>query len=160
VSNFQELYEADLCRYTGKTAGWIRCFHFFLRKTQTCRSKILKPFYNLGFRIISAGHCMELSHAAVIGKGFFLRDPYLITINSNSVLGENVTLGKNVTIGKQNRGKYEGSPVIGDRVEIGENAVVVGKIRIGDDVMIASDSYVNRDVPDGAFVSGNPFVIR
>lgn len=89
-----------------------------------------------------------------------MKDPYFITVNSNSVIGENVTLEKNVTIGKQNRGRYAGCPVIGDRVEIGENSVVVGRIRIGNDVKIAPDSYVNRDVPDGAYAAGNPFEIR
>ena len=102
---------------------------------------------------------MEISHGAAIGKGFYLKDPFTVTINSNSVIGENAMLGRNVTIGKQNRGKYEGSPVIGDRVEIGDNAVIVGKIKIGNDVRIAADAYVNRDVPAGVTVSGNPFVI-
>ena len=99
---------------------------------------------------------MEISCGASIGKGFCLTDPYTVTVNSNAVIGEDVTLGRNVTIGKQNRGKYEGSPVIGSRVTVGDNAVIVGKIRIGDDVCIAAQSYVNRDIPAGAVAAGNP----
>lgn len=83
-------------------------------------------------------------------------DPYTVTINSNAVIGEDAVFGRNVTIGKQNRGKYQGSPVIGDRVTIGDNAVIVGKIKIGDDVRIAAESYVNRDVPSGTAAAGNP----
>ncbi len=49
-----------------------------------------------------------------------------------------------------------GCPVIGDRVWIGANAVVVGRITIGDDVLIAPLSFVNFDVPDKAVVAGNP----
>ena len=155
MSTFREFYEADLARYGGKVPAWTRCFHFFLRKT-AAGSRFLRGFYHLCFRLLSDQHRMEISYGAKIGKGLCLRDPFTVTVNSNTVIGEDVTLGKNVTIGKQNRGKYAGSPTIGSRVEIGDNAVVVGKITIGNDVRIAAKSYVNRDVPEGAFVSGNP----
>lgn len=158
MSIFRELYEADLARYGGAVPAWNRCFHFFLRKTQTSRSRLMKGVYHLCFRLVSDRHRMEISHGAKIGKGFCLRDPFLITVNSNAVIGENVTFGRNVTIGKQNRGGYAGSPTIGDRVEAGDNAVIVGRITVGDDVRIAADTYVNRDVPAGASIAGNPFV--
>ena len=103
---------------------------------------------------------MEISYGAKIGKGFCLRDPFTVTINSNAVVGENVTLGKNVTIGKQNRGKSAGSPTLGNDVLIGDNAVVVGKITIGNHVAIAENAYVNRDVPDNMEVFGNPAVMK
>ena len=160
MSTFQELYDADISRYTpGKVPGWNRKFHYYLRKTQTCRNRLLKTWYHLCFRIISDRHRMEISHGALIGKGFCLRDPFTITVNSNAVIGEDVTFGKNVTIGKQNRGALKGTPTIGNRVCIEDNAVIVGKIRIGDDVRISANAYVNRDIPDHAFVSGNPGMI-
>ena len=36
------------------------------------------------------------------------------------------------------------------------NATIVGKIMIGDDVMICPNSFVNRDVPSHSIVIGNP----
>lgn len=48
------------------------------------------------------------------------------------------------------------SPKIGDNVSIGPNAVVVGGIYIGNDVLIAPNIFVNFDVPNGAIVLGNP----
>lgn len=157
MNKFQELYNADISRYpAGNVPGWNRRFHYYFRKIQTEQNRVLKTWYHLCFRIVSDRQRMEISHGAVIGKGLLLSDPFTVTINSNAVLGENVTLGKNVTIGKQNRGKLAGTPVIGDRVQIGDNAVIVGAIRIGEDAVIAPNSYVNRDVPKGAYVSGNP----
>lgn len=157
MNRFQELYNADISRYPdGKVPGWNRRFHYFLRKIQTEQNRVLKAWYHLCFRIVSDRQRMEISHGAEIGKGLYLSDPFTVTINSNAVLGENVTLGKNVTIGKQNRGKLAGTPVIGNGVQIGDNAVIVGAIRIGEDAVIAANAYVNRDVPDGAHVSGNP----
>ena len=39
---------------------------------------------------------------------------------------------------------------------IGINATVVGNVSIGDDVLIAPNSYVNCDVPPHSVVVGNP----
>lgn len=39
---------------------------------------------------------------------------------------------------------------------IGTNAVIVGNITIGSDVLIAPLAYVNFDVPDHSIVIGNP----
>ncbi len=39
---------------------------------------------------------------------------------------------------------------------IGINATIIGNIRIGNDVMIAPNSFVNFDVPDHSIVIGNP----
>ena len=150
MSGFRELYEADLAAYgSSRIPLWTRCFHYYLRKTQTCRNKVLKTWYHLCFRIVSRKHRMEISYGAAIGKGFCLPVPFTLTVNSRAVIGEYVTMGKNVTIGKQNRGALEGVPTIGNRVMIGDNAVIVGKITIGDNAVILPNAYVNRDVPAG-----------
>lgn len=39
---------------------------------------------------------------------------------------------------------------------MGANAVIVGNIRIGNDVLIAPGAYVNFDVPSHSIVLGNP----
>ena len=43
---------------------------------------------------------------------------------------------------------------------IGINSAIVGKITIGDDVLIAPNSYVNVDIPSHSVVFGNPCVIK
>lgn len=45
-------------------------------------------------------------------------------------------------------------------LSIGINSTIVGNIVIGNDVMIASNSFVNFDVPDHSIVVGNPGVIH
>ena len=91
--------------------------------------------------------------------GTYLGHPYNITVGEGTILGNNTNLHKGCTIGRTNRGDI-GSPVIGDRVFIGINATVVGNIHIGDDVLIAPNSYVNFDVPNHSVVIGNPAVIH
>lgn len=57
-------------------------------------------------------------------------------------------------------GGRQGTPVIGNEVWIGINAAIVGKVTIGDDVLIAPNSYVNCDVPSHSIVFGNPCTIK
>lgn len=49
-----------------------------------------------------------------------------------------------------------GVPTIGNDVWIDPNAVIVGGINIGDNVLIAANSFVNFDVPSNSIVIGNP----
>jgi serine O-acetyltransferase len=79
-----------------------------------------------------------------------------IVINQGAILGKNCCVAQGVTIGYVSRGRRKGYPTIGDRVWIGANAVVVGNIAVGNDVLIAPLAYVNFDVPDNAVVLGNP----
>ena len=95
-----------------------------------------------------------------IGPGLYLGHPYNITVGSEAVIGSNVNLSKGVTIGQVNSGERKGSPTIGDCVWIGVNATVVGGIHVGNDVVIAPNSFVNFDVPDHAVVVGNPGAIH
>jgi serine O-acetyltransferase len=39
---------------------------------------------------------------------------------------------------------------------VGANAIIVGKVTIGDDALIAPGAYVNFDVPEKSIVIGNP----
>lgn len=103
---------------------------------------------------------LEISPTAHIGKGVYLGHPYNITIGAGAIIGNNVNLHKGCTLGRENRGKREGSPIIGDCVSVGINATVVGRVRIGDDVLIAPNTFVNFDVPSHSVVVGNPGVIH
>lgn len=61
---------------------------------------------------------------------------------------------------KKNRGQRKGTPVIGNNVWIGVNATIVGAIKVGNDVLIAPNTYVNCDIPDHSVVFGNPCIIK
>ena len=106
--------------------------------------------------MIAQKHGLEINYNTKIGKGFYVGHPYNITINEKSILGDNINIHKGVTIGQENRGARKGTPTIGNQVWIGINSTIVGKITIGDDVLIAPNSYVNCDVPSHSVVIGNP----
>lgn len=114
------------------------------------------------FRLIryARKYGLEISYNAEIGRGCYLGHPYNITIGSGVKIGDNANLHKGCTIGRENRGKRAGAPTIGNCVSVGINATIVGNIKIGNDVMIAPNSFVNFDVPDHSVVIGSPGVIH
>lgn len=85
---------------------------------------------------------------------------YNITINSKAKIGRNCNIHKGVVIGHANRGPRKGYPTIGNRVWIGINSTIVGNVNIGDDVMIAPNSFVNVDIPSHSGAFGNPCIIK
>ena len=105
----------------------------------------------------------DIPRSAVFGRpgGVFIWGmPINITINPKARIGCNCNIHKGVVIGQTNRGKNKGVPTIGNEVWIGINAAIVGGITIGDDVLIAPNSYVNVDVPSHSIVFGNPCIIK
>lgn len=127
----------------------------YFRKAQGSRSKILKLFYDYKLYKYSRKYGIEIKSNTTIGKGFVLTHPYNITISSLAVLGDNVSMMKGSTIGSSG-GKRPGAPRVGNRVYIGINVTILGGITIGDDVLIAPNTFINCDVPDHSVVIGNP----
>lgn len=99
---------------------------------------------------------LEMGRGNNIDPGLYLGHAYGITVNPHAKIGKNCNLHKGCTVGQENRGQRKGAPVIGERVWIGSNATVVGAITIGDDVMIAPNSYVNQDIPSHSIAVGSP----
>ena len=108
------------------------------------------------YQLVSTRYGMQVPHVTRIGKGLFIGHWGNIVINHKAVIGNYCNIGQGVTLGYVSRGSKQGCPTLGDRVWIGANAVVVGNIRVGNDVLIAPLSFVNQDIPDRAVVVGNP----
>lgn len=109
-----------------------------------CRVFLRRYTYKFGFQI-----------GGIIGPGFYIGHFGTIVVSVHAKIGSNCNIAHNVTIGAA-RGKRSGAPTIGNEVWIGTGSVLVGKINIGDDVMIAPNSFVNMDVPSHSVVIGNP----
>lgn len=139
--------------------GAFPAYQYFFRKVSSVPRPI-KWFYKILLKVTSSFYHVEIYSSTQIGPGLYIGHPYGITINPQAVLGKNVNIHKGVTIGQENRGSRKGAPTIGDDVWIGVNSTIVGKIVIGNDVLIAPNSYVNRDIPSHSVVFGNPCVVK
>jgi serine O-acetyltransferase len=106
---------------------------------------------------MTTGIC--LPSTATLGPGLHIPHAGTIVLHARTVLGRDCCLTQGVTIGISGTGERRGVPRLGDRVYVGANAVVVGPIQVGNDVVIGANSLVNRDVPDHATVVGVPAVV-
>jgi serine O-acetyltransferase len=124
------------------------------RKAPGIARKILLSLYWLLFRLVETSIGISLPKSATIGKGLRIWHFGCIFINGSAVIGSNCTLRQGVTIG--NRHEAGPSPVLGDNVELGAYAQILGDVRVGNNCRIGAMSVVLTDVPDGATAVGQP----
>lgn len=96
-----------------------------------------------------------ISPKAAIGGGLYLPHPVGVVIGDGVSIGKRASIYQNVTFGSRASGA-KAYPVVGNRVTVFANSVVVGAITIADDVVIGAGSIVLKDAPAGARVAGNP----
>ena len=131
-------------------------YMFIYRLSKNSNINIIRTIYRIILYFLGRKYGIEILPTTQIGKGFYIGHPYNITINQNSIIGDNVNIMKGVTIGAENRGNRVGCPIIGNRVYLGINSTIVGNVKIGNDVLISPNTFVNRDVPNHSIVIGNP----
>ena len=126
--------------------------------------------WNLGGGKLSyiVGRCFECisfalySHAISarthIGKGTtFEHHGIGCVIHDKASIGTDCKIFQHVTIGaKWGKSDRDGVPVIGNHVQIGAGAVIIGNITVGNDVVIGANAVVINDIPDGAIAVGVP----
>ena len=76
------------------------------------------------------------------------------------MIGDDCVIRQGVTIGMRRTDDPNSVPTIGDRVNIGAGAKLLGPIRVGNDASIGANAVVLCDVPDGALAVGVPAVIK
>jgi len=159
--------KADLYRYTGtdySIGKLVKClripgfrFTYLLRNSNRYKKYSLPGlFFRVLLRHYSFKYGYQIASETCIGDGFFIGHFGNIVINTEAVIGRNCNIAPGVTIGQANRGKLAGVPIIGNKVWMGTNCVIVGKITLGKNVLIAPGAFVNFDVPDNSIVVGNP----
>jgi serine O-acetyltransferase len=152
-------YEGDLSYASFKKSFRNTGFHFtiFFRL-----SFLLSKYSPLGiycrmmYRKLSFKYGYQIPRATKIAGGMRISHYGPLLINSKTIIGNNCYFSHNITIGETKRGKQQGSPTLGNKVWLGPGVVIVGKITIGNNVLIAPNSYVNTDVPSDSLVMGNP----
>lgn len=130
------------------------------RKFQSNKDNLWGKFYLYKLNRIEEKTGIRFEGNPNIGKGLIIGHWGRIIINGHAQFGNEVFLTHNVTIGRDIRGKRKGVPTIGNRVCIRTNSTVVGNVQIGDDVLIAPNTFVNFDVPSHSVVIGNPASIH
>ncbi|AFI30077.1 MULTISPECIES: heptaprenylglyceryl phosphate O-acetyltransferase [Bacillus] len=82
--------------------------------------------------------------------------PENISVGTNTIIGYNTTILAHEYLIQEYR---IGKVLIGDEVMIGANTTILPGVEIGDGAVVSAGTLVHKDVPDGAFVGGNPMRI-
>lgn len=90
-----------------------------------------------------------------IGRGsYFVCKGISTVLVPGTVVGDNVVMGLRFSTVRMF--PYKDVPRIGDNVWIGPNVVIAGPVEIGNNAIIAANSFVNRSLPEGVIVAGCP----
>ncbi len=132
-------------------------YMIFFRIAKNTNNMVLRLLCEIKLFILCRKYGIEVKTATKIGPGFCLLNPYNITVSPAAVIGANVTMlkGSTIGIGKPNS-EGRSAPVVGNHVYIGLNSTVLGGITVGDDVLIAPNTLVDRDIPSHSVVIGSP----
>jgi serine acetyltransferase len=92
-----------------------------------------------------------------IGRGLRLPHPQNIIIARMADIGEFCIIYHNVSISwNAFKPVVPSSPKIGDRVLIGNSAIVIGDVTVGDNVLIGAGAIVAKSVPNNSRVISAP----
>ena len=156
-------WEADLRRYGPKAlrreqAAWaVRVYRYGRwadRLPAGWPRRVHQALYWPLFRLVETVTGISLPKTVQIGPGLRIWHFGGIFVHRDVRIGANCTMRQGVTLG--NRRADDDVPVLGDDVELGAYAQVLGRIRIGHGARIGAMSVVLSDVPDGATAIGNP----
>ncbi|EMI24756.1 serine O-acetyltransferase [Rhodopirellula europaea] len=111
--------------------------------------------YRFMFRFARNRYGIELPFQVVIGRRVVFEHQHGIVVHGSAVIGDDCVIRQGVTIGNRNLGVSE-APRIGNRVNIGAGAKIIGNVVIGDDCNIGANAVVLKDVPNGSTAVGIP----
>lgn len=163
----KEYNKKDLFRYEGKRCHSFKIqlryllvtpgfqYSYCLRHAQNASNPITKIFWILVLRLMMYYTGIQIPYQTNIAEGLKFGHWGTIVINPEAKIGKNFSVSHGCCVGNA-AGKHMEVPVIGDNVIMNANAVVVGGVRIGNNVLIAPNAFVNFDVPDNSIVIGNP----
>ena len=156
----------DLRAHGGDWAAqgfWALVVYRFGRWRYGVRPALLRKFfsliYKIWFKLTQIVTGIELPCEVEVGRNFVIDHFGGIVISGYAKFGDNCRIRNGVVVGLQ-RVDEPCAPVIGNNVDIGSGAKVLGPIKIGNNVVIGANAVVIRDVPDNCIAAGVPAVVK
>ena len=121
--------------------------------------KVFSFLYKIAFKLVQIITGIELPCEAQIGHNFVIDHFGGIVISGFARFGDNCRIRNGVVVGLR-RVDEPRAPTIGNDVDIGAGAKILGPISIGNNVAIGANAVVIQDVPDNCTAAGVPAVVR
>lgn len=160
--NWREDYAAHE-RDPWRQGVWVMGVYRFGRWRYTVRPAVLRKPLSLVYKwlkiTVQILTGIDLPCETQVGRRLVIEHFGGIVVSGDTVIGDDVTLRHGVTLGLRRTG-VPGAPVIGNGVDIGAGAKILGPVRIGDGAVIGANAVVLCDVPPGALAAGVPARIK
>jgi serine O-acetyltransferase len=121
--------------------------------------KALSLIYRVSYKLVQIVCGIELPCEVDLGRNFVIDHSGGIVISGYAKFGDNCRIRNGVVVGLS-RVDDPCAPVIGNNVDIGAGAKLLGRIRIGDNCLIGANAVVIRDVPANSIAVGVPAVVK
>lgn len=148
-------YDRDLL----EPALWAVVIHRIGNARMGVRLKLLRApltvIYRLMYKAMIWIWGIDLPYTTKLGRRVRIWHHGGLWLGALSI-GSDVHIRHNTTFGVLNRDNLDAKPIIGNRVDIGVGACILGAIKVGDDSVIGPNSVVIRDLPPGSVVMGVP----
>jgi serine O-acetyltransferase len=126
----------------------------------TVRPKILRAplsiLYRWMFRRCRNGYGIEVPYSAKIGRRVVIEHQSGIVIHGHCEIGDDCVIRQGCTLGNKTLDRPFDAPKLGNRVNVGAGAKILGAVTVGDDAVIGANSVVLKDVPAGMIAVGLP----
>lgn len=147
----------------GSQGFWAMLTYRFGRWRYDVRPAALRKFFSLLYKILfkltQVLTGIELPCEAEVGRNFRIDHFGGIIVSGYARFGDNCVIRHGVTVGLKNV-EHPLAPHIGDNVDIGAGAKLLGGIRIGDNARIGANAVVLTDVPPNSLAVGVPAAVR
>jgi serine O-acetyltransferase len=138
---------------------WVMSVYRFGRWRYGVRIRIFRAPLSLIYKLLKILSQIltgiDLPCEVTIGRRFKIEHFGGIIVSGDAVFGDDVVIRNGVTVGLRRTG-VSGAPIIGNRVDIGAGAKILGAITIGDDVAIGANAVVLENVPSNFIAVGVP----
>lgn len=134
-------------------------YRFGVWRMQIGPKYLRAPFsvlYRMLYRKMRNTYGIELPYTAQIGRRLVVEHQHGIVVHGACTMGNDCVLRQGVTLGNRHLDSPLEAPKLGDRVNLGTGAKVLGSITLGDDVNIGANAVVLKDIPAGKTAVGIP----
>jgi serine O-acetyltransferase len=150
-------------RNWGAQGFWVMLVYRFGRWRYSLRPVLLRKLcsllYRILFKMVQIITGIELPCEVKIGRNFVIDHFGGIIVSGYAQFGDDCRIRNGVVVGLR-RVEEKRAPVIGNNVDIGAGAKLLGPIHIGNNVLIGANAVVLCDVPDNSIAVGVPASIR
>ncbi|MEM7137548.1 MAG: serine O-acetyltransferase [Myxococcota bacterium] len=134
--------------------------HRFGNWRMKLKPKALRAPFSVAYRAMFRGvrnvYGIELPYTAKVGRRVVFEHQGGVVIHGGVEIGDDCVIRQGVTIGNKRLDRPNEAPTLGDGVNVGAGAKILGDVEVGAGASIGANSVVVKDVADGTAVVGVP----